>query len=253
MAHPVAAPADRLLGDLAFHFLPDVAQAGPKPAKLTIGEGAIRLATLSAVIALSISGASGGEAPSASSRALGTDARVYAPDTTSGVAIPVPAGLRTAPETCPAATRAVRFYAARVAYWQTRLGVPKMSTHRGSRCPQYLAKVLQRKAYALRAAYARFEEYHYHWWKWLPDKWQRIGACETGYGRRPGNWRHSNSSYEGAFGFAKSSWDAFKYRADPKAGPYPQDAWQATPRQQYEVALAIYGAYGFSGWGCRGA
>jgi hypothetical protein len=87
----------------------------------------------------------------------------------------------------------------------------------------------------------------------MPDKWQRIGACETGYGKRPGNFRHSNSSYEGFAGFAKSSWDSFKYRADPKAGPYPEDAWQATPRQQYEVALAIWRAYGFSGWGCRNA
>jgi hypothetical protein len=96
-------------------------------------------------------------------------------------------------------------------------------------------------------------EYEFAWWQWMPDKWQRIGACETGYGKRPGNFQHSNSSYEGFAGFAKSSWDAFKGRADAKAGPYPEDAWQATPRQQYEVALAIWRAYGFSGWGCRNA
>ena len=79
-------------------------------------------------------------------------------------------------------------------------------------------------------------------------KWVRIATCETGF-----NWRHNNSSYEGAFGFAEGSWDTFKHRADRKAGPYPEDAWQATPRQQYEVALAIWRAYGLSGWGCRGA
>jgi len=117
--------------------------------------------------------------------------------------------------------------------------------------------VLQRKARAWRLRVERYLAYHYAWRTWLPDKWQRIAHCETGHkdGRTyyPGDWRHSNSAYEGAFGFAKSSWDQFKWRAAPKAGPYPEDAWQATPRQQYEVALAIWRAFGFSGWGCRGA
>lgn len=95
--------------------------------------------------------------------------------------------------------------------------------------------------------------YHYSWQTWLPAKWQRVGACETGYGKRPGNWTWNSGPFQGAFGFAVSSWDAFRGRADPKAGPYPSEAYLATPRQQYEVALAIYRQYGFSGWGCRGA
>ena len=171
----------------------------------------------------------------------------------SGAVQAKPAG--KAPEKC-SAHKAVKFYAARIAYWRDKSGAgtgPHPGATPRASCPRYLAHVLQRKARAAHRAYDRWVEYHYHWQAWMPDKWQRIGACETGYGRRPGNWRHSNSAYEGAFGFAKSSWDSFKYRADPKAGPYPADAWQATPRQQYEVALAIYRAYGFSGWGCRGA
>lgn len=118
---------------------------------------------------------------------------------------------------------------------------------------------LARASYKLHLALMRTAErkmaydYHYNWQQWLPDKWQRIVACETGYGKRPGNWRHANSSFQGAFGFATSSWDAFVPRADPKAGPYPSEAYLATPRQQYEVALAIYRMYGLSGWGCRGA
>lgn len=152
------------------------------------------------------------------------------------------------------AHKAVKFYSARVNHWRALLGAEgKARAASGTGCPRYLAHVLRAKAYALHRQWNRWFRYHYAWSEWLPDKWQRIGACETGYGHRPGNWRHSNSSYEGAFGFAKSSWDAFKYRADPKAGPYPADAWQATPRQQYEVALAIYRMFGFSGWGCRGA
>jgi hypothetical protein len=101
--------------------------------------------------------------------------------------------------------------------------------------------------------YERWERYHFAWWEWLPDKWQRIGACETGYGRRPGNWRHNSGTYQGAFGFYHGSWDAFVPHADRKAAPYPSEAYLATPRQQYEVALAIYRMYGLSGWGCRGA
>lgn len=90
--------------------------------------------------------------------------------------------------------------------------------------------------------------YHFSWRQWLPAKWQRIAMCETHL-----NWRHANSSFQGAFGFATSSWDSFVPRADPKAGPYPSEAYLATPRQQYEVALAIYRRYGLSGWGCRAA
>lgn len=85
-------------------------------------------------------------------------------------------------------------------------------------------------------------KYEWNWQAWLPDKWQRIGQCETGL-----NWRHHNSSYQGAFGFATSSWDAFKLPG------YPADADQASPWQQYQVALAIYRRYGLSGWGCRNA
>ena len=151
----------------------------------------------------------------------------------------------------PCTARAgLRFYSRRYNEWRGKMGagVPKGREAGDAACPRYLANLMRSKARAARVAYERWHFYHYRWDHWLPAKWFRIARCETGV-----NWRHSNSSYEGAFGFAKQSWDSFKYRADPKAGPYPQDAWQATPRQQYEVALAIYRVFGFSGWGCRGA
>lgn len=154
------------------------------------------------------------------------------------------------------AHKALTYYRKQRVHWLSLRGVKvELARTQPKGCALTRFKLRQevRNARAAHIAYERWHNYHHAWWEWLPDKWQRIGACETGYGKRPGNWRHSNSSYEGAFGFAKSSWDAFKYRADPKAGPYPADAWMATPRQQYEVALAIYRSYGFSGWGCRGA
>ena len=99
------------------------------------------------------------------------------------------------------------------------------------------------RKHQLRVWQGRLEECRqWNWAAWLPDKWRRIGVCETQL-----NWRHSNSSYQGAFGFAISSWDGFK-----NAG-YPDEAWQATPWQQYQVALNIYARYGLSGWGCRNA
>lgn len=92
------------------------------------------------------------------------------------------------------------------------------------------------------------QDWQWNWQVWLPDKWARIGACETGYGQRPGRWDWNSGTYQGAFGFAVSSWDAFK----PVAW-WPDEAYLATPWQQYQTALAIYDRYGLSGWGCRGA
>ena len=95
------------------------------------------------------------------------------------------------------------------------------------------------------------QSWQWKWRVWLPDKWRRIATCETPItvnGVRQMNWRHSNSSYQGAFGFAISSWDGFK----PVAW-WPDEAWMATPWQQYRTALAIHARYGFSGWGCRNA
>ncbi|HEX5029824.1 MAG TPA: hypothetical protein VFX78_00030 [Candidatus Eisenbacteria bacterium] len=107
------------------------------------------------------------------------------------------------------------------------------------------------RADVARIEYIEWHVYQYNWRDWLPWHWYRVGSCETGSGGPP-NWRHSNSQYQGAFGFAISSWDDYVGRADPKAGPYPSEAYLATPRQQYEVALAIYRQYGMSGWGCKG-
>jgi len=92
------------------------------------------------------------------------------------------------------------------------------------------------------------QSWQWKWEKWLPDKWQRIGACETGYGRRPGRWNWNSGTYQGAFGFHHDSWDHFK----PVAW-WPNEAYLATPWQQYRTALAIAARYGLSGWGCRNA
>jgi hypothetical protein len=101
---------------------------------------------------------------------------------------------------------------------------------------------------ALRLRY-RFE---YDWRRWLPDKFARVGACETGYGQRPGSWTwdtrqfdaqgHFVGGYVSAFGIYAPAYEAFH-------------RWTGlnTPREQYEVAAAIHERYGWGAWGCGGA
>lgn len=154
----------------------------------------------------------------------------------------------TARATAPALTTLIAEQ--EVALWrcQDQLGQPRthysVSPYALPRSHAYrqwvLSRWTQRRTACLTALHERGRQWN--WQAWLPDKWRRIGVCETQL-----NWQHYNSSYEGAFGFATSSWDAFK-----PAG-YPDHASQASPWQQYQVALAIWRRYGFSGWGCRGA
>lgn len=157
---------------------------------------------------------------------------------------------------CGEAWQAVRFYRGKTAQHRATLGassLPPVENNASCKRLRERAQYWQATARAHAQQVARWRAYHYDWPAWLPDKWQRVGACETGYGKRPGRWDWNSGIYQGAFGFYHGSWDAFVSRADPKAGPYPSEAYEATPRQQYEVALAIWRAYGFSGWGCRGA
>ena len=112
---------------------------------------------------------------------------------------------------------------------------------------------------ATAAVGARQPPWQYRWWVWLPDKWQRLGACETGEGKRPGNWHHENSGYVSAFGIQRThSWPApsgtYDADADAAGMPHWSDHPFPTPWQQYRTALAHYRLHGgFSGWGCRNA
>lgn len=156
-------------------LLPVDRQGGTEgPSKLAIGEGDIRLVTLSLVIAFTISGAAGGSAAvdTPLRRAPGTDeARV------------------SAPESC-SARKGVRFYAERVAYWESKLGAPKRAAalmRTRGKCPRYLAHVLQRKAYALSKAYARYLERRRAYFHRLYEKWRCIHEHEGAWNSNTGN------------------------------------------------------------------
>ena len=123
-------------------------------------------------------------------------------------------------------------------------------------CPRYLAKVFRAKAIAARHAFERWHAYHWDWRSWLPVVWQRLGACETGYGKRPGDWTWDSGQYVSAFGIYRPGYADDAHRIG-------QLSWDETirklhrlptPREQFDAALSHYREHGgFDGWGCRGA
>lgn len=158
------------------------------------------------------------------------------------------AAVAAAPAKCPSARRAVKFYARRLRVWRAKVGAPKPAIHVQSRCPRYLASVLRRQAAIARKTYYLWRWHHFAWWDWLPEKYARVGACETGYGKRPGSWTWDSGTYISAFGIYRPAYAQFA-----RAIGVPQWEERHTPRDQYKVASAIQGRYGWGAWGCGGA
>lgn len=166
-------------------------------------------------------------------KAPGSDMMVYVPE-------------------CKSAEKAIVYYRAKVWKYQKELGETPLSTYypeRKKNACAYKRFVVGNwrglaKEYRKEVAHYR---YHWNWEAWLPDKWQRIGACETGYGTRPGRWDWNSGTYQGAFGFYHGTWDQYKV---PGA---PSEAYLATPRQQYQTALRVAAVHGYGAWGCGGA
>ena len=77
------------------------------------------------------------------------------------------------------------------------------------------------------------------------DLWVRIGRCEQpGSGYRGVYWSHKGPTYQGGLGFWHGTWDAFKVKG------MPDNAGDASWRQQMWVANRLYARYGTSPWGC---
>jgi hypothetical protein len=88
------------------------------------------------------------------------------------------------------------------------------------------------------------------WWIWLPDKYARVGACETGYGKRPGRWDWDSGRYVSAFGIYRPAYAQFAHQLGLRSWDEPG---VRTAREQYRVARAIHARYGWGAWGCEGA
>ncbi|GIV03700.1 MAG: hypothetical protein KatS3mg015_2530 [Fimbriimonadales bacterium] len=175
--------------------------------------------------------------------------------------------VRSRSESCAAARRALRFYRGAYERWRYQMGAGPARPTLGSGgtgrqtspspCPHYLAHVWQRKARAARMSFKR-------WFARAPklagETWRdlrldspvntnllRIARCETGYlpGGRP-NWRHRNSTYVGALGFAWTTWRYYRQRVRPLP---PADGSQATRAEQLAVGRALVREFGgYSPW-----
>ncbi len=154
-----------------------------------------------------------------------------------------PSPVKAAPEHCPSVIAAVRFYSRRLNEWKVRMGAGStLKPRRLTACPRYLAKTLRAKSYAAHKAYDRWLEHEYAWWKWLPDKFRRVGRCETGGtsgATSAGNWHWDSGTYVSAFGIIRAA--------------FPTWNGHNSPREQYEVAASIQRRYGWSAWGCGNA
>lgn len=165
--------------------------------------------------------------------------------------IAVSSATHTPPPDCTDSQRAITYYRrAYTTHRQTMRATPAVP-----RVWYHTCEVVRRRAaqWRERATLARgqaiaWNNYHYNWRQWLPDNWARLGACETGYGRRPGNFRHANSRFVSAFGISRSIYD----RDARHAGvPAWNDSQPPTPREQYEAAKGHYALFG-DGWTCPG-
>lgn len=130
-----------------------------------------------------------------------------------GAAVPASPALQAAAEgdrtgRCSHARRAVEFYARRLAYWRAKMGqrsgaglskIPSAG-NRAVACPRYLARVLQRKAYAARRAWERYRTLRdfdvrpgYSGWQRAVDEVQKVYPGTKG-------WLLSCSASEGGWG-----------------------------------------------------
>jgi hypothetical protein len=81
-----------------------------------------------------------------------------------------------------------------------------------------------------------------HWQLWV-----KMGRCEQpGKGAWGVRWSHPGPTYQGGLGFYHATWDGYKPRG------FPNNAGQATWRQQMWVANIVARRVGYSAWSCWG-
>ena len=140
-----------------------------------------------------------------------------------------------------------RIAATQVSLWrcQDQLGttrtphsVPPWQLPRSTAYRQWTLRLWQhRRTACLNVLHERARQWN--WQAFLTPVERAVLMCETQM-----NWRHNSGTYQGAPGFYRGSWDAFR-----PAG-FPSEAYNATPWQQTVVMRRIRDRYGWSGWGC---
>lgn len=80
------------------------------------------------------------------------------------------------------------------------------------------------------------------------DIWIAMGRCEQpGDGWEGVNWSHRGPTYQGGLGFWYGTWDTYKAGTSAEG---IDNAGDATPQQQMEVARNVRAAHGYHAWGC---
>lgn len=155
--------------------------------------------------------------------------------------------------------RALSVYSSRWRYWRTHRervleagdSSPRLETCRGARAPHWACWSLRASIWVrLELAETRAKiEYRRQWdWQsWLPDKFARVGACETGYGHAPGDWHWDSGRYVSAFGIYRPAYDQFA-----SALGLPTWDGRRSPWEQFMVANSIRARFGWGAWGCGG-
>lgn len=154
------------------------------------------------------------------------------------------------PAHCPAVQQAIGWHRQKISGHRAEMRLARLPPREWVDC-----KTAKRRLHdwqqKLRRSKVQLHRWHYAWWEWMPVGWQRLGACETGYGRRPGNFRHANGRFVSFAGISRRAYDG---DAAYMGVPPWNDANPPTPHQQLLAAIGhtrLYG--GLSGWGCRGA
>jgi hypothetical protein len=145
---------------------------------------------------------------------------------------------------CKPALRGIVYFHARYGHWVALRGhesVQPASRPAGCAHARWRASVWKERAATARKSYERWA-YEYDWASWLPDKFRRVGHCETGGtsgATAAGNWAWDSGRFVSAFGIYRPAYEAYH-------------TWTGrnTPREQYEVAAAIQARYSWGAWGC---
>jgi hypothetical protein len=181
-------------------------------------------------------------------RVLGLAAVVVVAAATAGVAVAASGGEGSCAESDAPILCETQRLRERVWDAQDRLGVPRTDTNYSDRREHaseeyriWVRDLWQERWDRIEKQLKEWEETYGNIPAW--DALWRIAVCETGgiNGGAP-LWTHSNSSFQGALGFAISTWDQFA------PAHFPDEAYLASPEQQMFVGQVLVNRYGFSPW-----
>jgi hypothetical protein len=151
---------------------------------------------------------------------------------------------------CNSAKKAIVYYSRRIDSWRGKMGEPVTqiadhATRHASKCPRYLAHVLQHKAYAMRKAYEKWHRLYFHR---LYEKYRCIHEHEGAWNANTGN---------GYWGGLQMDW-GFMHTYGPEfiqrwglAHRWPVWAQLIAAERAFN-GFAGYGGRGYSPWGTRG-